>query len=195
MTFQSYKMKYQGSSHVNGISSSSYLYGSTSIVSTIQDGIHTISMAVHGKGKELPYDVKCGIVRHLGINLDLPVEESTVQHPFDPDLGDTHYFSQRMEDSTFGEKQFLNDLKKDSDDIPDSLYLAVSLQAVANNMSREDYVANLRGILDAAFGAGDRIIDDAETAQHIEKIRAAFKKKPTLWQYFIWMLHQSERAS
>ena len=110
-------MKYDGSSRINGVNVSEYTYGCTSIVSTIDNGTHTVSLASHGIGKELPYDIKCEIVRYLGINLDLPVEEAKVQHPFNPSFGDTHYFTQRMEDSTFGEKQVLNDLRKDSDDI------------------------------------------------------------------------------
>ena len=97
MTFQPYKLKYDGSRRINGVNLSEYTYDCTSIVSTIDNGILTVSLAAHGIGKELPYDVKCEIVRHLGINFDLPVEESKFEHVFSPSFGDTHYFTQRME--------------------------------------------------------------------------------------------------
>jgi len=193
MVFQQYKMKYQGAHRFDGIFTTNYTYGSSSIVSSIQDGVHTVSIASHRTKDELPYEVKCEILRFLGINLDLPVEESFVEHPFDSSLGPTHYFSQKMEDSVFGEKQFLEDIKKDTDEIPDSLYLAVSLQAMGNGMTREQYVAQLRAILDAAFSTDDSSIpEDSWVQDHIDLIRKTFKRKPPLWLYFTWMLKQSE---
>ena len=197
MPFQSYKLKYEEKIQTPESTFTLYRYGKTSICVSVEGNKRTISMAAHVAGAELPYDVKCGILSHLGMDLDREVEEYKISHPYEPGFGDTHYFNQSIDPAQTTEFIDRDDAdptdeprvigtvvptELHTDSMPESLEAAIRLQAVAHDMKIEEYVAEVQQILDEEWAGPE-----------LEKV---FSAKPTVWEYFVWKtMQQEERCS
>lgn len=172
MTFQRNKLKILKRELRDGIPHYEYRYGKHRIIRVNTNAINRVQI---WGNSPLSLDVEYSILESFGLDLDRPIEESSTTH-----AGEIiRCFSQEPDLS-------LGSLDIDTNRIPDLLYIAISLQAVAKGISRKDYVNNLRDMLDMAFD-NKYSPGDEETEEHIKEIRERFEKRPTKWQYFKWL--------
>ena len=73
-----------------------------------------------------------------------------------------------------------------TESLPMQIEFAISFEAMSLNMSTDEYIRNLRAIIDAAYGESSTAPATASMAFHLQEIRQSFMRKPTVAEYFLW---------
>ena len=161
-----------------------YRYGDYMIYRFSDNHINSVYIWNPRGEQSLPLGEEYTILEKFGFDLDRPIEEALL--PIEQTGNDARHFSQEPDFT-------LDSLAKDTDRIPDILFIAISFQAMVRGISPAEYVNNLRDMLDMAF-EHKYAPGDEETADHIREIKEHFEKRPTKWQYFKWLLEREEEA-